>query len=298
MTKLQRPSRRAILEKGALWLGSSHAIRAAADQAPAVRFGVLTDAHHANKPELGTRYYRESLSKLAQGVAKFREARVEFLVELGDLVDAAEDVDTERAWLKQAADILRRTGVEMHCVLGNHCIQTLTKEHFLIEVDRKQSYYSFIRNGVHFIVLDACFRKDGVSYNAGNFDWKDTEIPLDEQDWLRRDLSRARRPVVVFVHQRLDTQDVYAVASAAAVRDILERSGKVIAVLQGHSHKNDHKQINAIDYCTLRAVVEGSGPRNNGYSVVSVYRNGALQLEGFEEQRSYAIGVRNKAVSS
>jgi alkaline phosphatase len=260
MTKLQRPSRRAILEKGALWLGSSHAIRAAADQAPAVRFGVLTDAHHANKPELGTRYYRESLSKLAQGVAKFREARVEFLVELGDLVDAAEDVDTERAWLKQAADILRRTGVEMHCVLGNHCIQTLTKEHVLIEVDRKQSYYSFIRNGVHFIVLDACFRKDGVSYNAGNFDWKDTEIPLDEQDWLRRDLSRARRPVVVFVHQRLDTQDVYAVASAAAVRDILERSGKVIAVLQGHSHKNDHKQINAIDYCTLRAVVEGSGP--------------------------------------
>jgi alkaline phosphatase len=155
MTKLQRPSRRAILEKGALWLGSSHAIRAAADQAPAVRFGVLTDAHHANKPELGTRYYRESLSKLAQGVAKFREARVEFLVELGDLVDAAEDVDTERAWLKQAADILRRTGVEMHCVLGNHCIQTLTKEHVLIEVDRKQSYYSFIRNGVHFIVLDA-----------------------------------------------------------------------------------------------------------------------------------------------
>jgi alkaline phosphatase len=298
MTKLQRPSRRAILEKGALWLGSSHAIRAAADQAPAVRFGVLTDAHHANKPELGTRYSRESLSKLAQGVAKVREARVEFLVELGDLVDAAEDVDTERAWLKQAADILRRTGVEMHCVLGNHCIQTLTKEHVLIEVDRKQSYYSFIRNGVHFIVLDACFRKDGVSYNAGNFDWKDTEIPLDEQDWLRRDLSRARRPVVVFVHQRLDTQDVYAVASAAAVRDILERSGKVIAVLQGHSHKNDHKQINAIDYCTLRAVVEGSGPRNNGYSVVSVYRNGALQLEGFEEQRSYAIGVRNKAVSS
>jgi alkaline phosphatase len=298
MNRTQRLSRRAILQGGAFWLGSAQAIRAAKDQPPAVRLGILTDVHHADKPEWGTRYYRESLAKLAEGVSKFRGARVEFLVELGDLVDAARDVNTERVWLKQAVQALRRAGAEMHCVLGNHCVQTLTKEDFLTEVRRKRSYYSFDRGRIHFIVLDACFRKDGISYNAGNFDWKDTDIPREQHNWLKQDLGHARGPSVVFVHQRLDTQDVHAVASAAEVREILEQSGKVIAVFQGHSHKNDHREINGIHYCTLRAVVEGGGSQNNGYAVVSVYRDGALRLEGFREQRSYDVKRRHAYSSS
>jgi alkaline phosphatase len=281
-----------------MWLGSAQAVRAAQGQSPAVELGVLTDVHHADKPAFGTRYYRESLAKLTEGVSKFREAQVEFLVELGDLVDAAKDVRTERTWLKQAVNTLRQAGVEMHCVLGNHCVQTLTKTDFLTEVGSKRSYYSFNRRGIHFVVLDACFRKDGVSYDSGNFDWKDTDIPREQQDWLRRDLERARGPSVVFVHQRLDTQDVHAVASAAAVREVLERSGKVIAVFQGHSHRNDHNEINGVHYCTLRALVEGGGARSNGYAVVSVYRNGALRIQGFREQQSYRLEARSKPASS
>jgi alkaline phosphatase len=280
-------SRRKLMAGGALWLGAGGR-RVRGQDAPAVRFGLVTDVHYGDKPQLGTRFYRESLGKLSEGVERLREGHVDFLVNLGDLVDAATDVDTERAWLKQAAATLAGVGAETHCVLGNHCVQTLRKEQFLAVVGAKRSYYSFDRHGIHFSILDGCYRKDGVSYDAGNFDWKDTEIPEEQRAWPRRDLEAASAPLVVFVHQRLDSDYVYSVASAVEIRRILEESRKVAAVFQGHSHKNNYREIDGVPYCTMRAVVQGSGAENSGYALVSVYRNGAVAVEGFRDQRSYA----------
>ena len=40
-------------------------------------------------------------------------------------------------------------------------------------------------------VLDACFRKDGKSYERKNFDWTDANIPAAELEWLIVHLSGA-----------------------------------------------------------------------------------------------------------
>jgi hypothetical protein len=287
MKQAIRFSRRAVLKGGSLLLGSGWLD--GADEKPAVRFGLVTDVHHADKPEWGTRYYRESLTKLREGVAQFRRSDIHFLLQLGDLVDAAKDVETERQWLKEAVGTLRETSVEMYSVLGNHCVQTLTKSQFLAEAGRERSHYSLDRGGVRFIVLDACHRRDGVSYDAGNFDWKDTEIPPVQRAWLKQQLDSAPARAIVCVHQRVDIPGVHTVASAPDVRQILESSGKVLAVFQGHSHQNDYREINRIHYCTMRAVIEGSGLENNGYSVVSVFEDGRVAVKGFRAQRGYAV---------
>ena len=39
----------------------------------------------------------------------------------------------------------------------------------------------FDRGGFHFVVLDACFRSDGVPYGRKNFKWTDTKIPPAER---------------------------------------------------------------------------------------------------------------------
>jgi predicted phosphodiesterase len=90
-------------------------------------------------------------------------------------------------------------------------------------------------------------------------------------------------PTIVFVHQRLDLapSSSYAVKSSPAVRAMLEASNKVLCVFQGHSHKNEYAHINGIHYCTLRAMVEGSGAENSGYSVLNIFADKTLQLEGF-----------------
>jgi alkaline phosphatase len=282
-------SRRAFLSGITLLLSGGAGPIPGASASPVVRFGLFTDVHYADKPELRTRYYRESLTKLREGVTALRKSRVDFLLCLGDLVDAAAELELERTWVAETVNVIRETGIPAHFVLGNHCVQTLTKRQFLSEVGQERSHYSFTRSGVHFVILDACYRKDGLSYDAGNFDWKDTEIPPAEREWLKKDLAGAAGPAVVFVHQRLDSDDVHAVASAPEVRQILEDSGNVSAVFQGHSHQNDYRDINGIHYCTMRAVIEGSGAANNGYAEIAIFNDGGVKVEGFRAQRSYRI---------
>jgi alkaline phosphatase len=61
----------------------------------------------------------------------------------------------------------------------------------------------------------------------------------------------------------------------------------VLAVFQGHSHKNDYKDIAGVHYCTLVAMVEGAGAASSGYSTAVVRPDGAITVAGFRKQKGY-----------
>ena len=79
----------------------------------------------------------------------------------------------------------------------------------------------------------------------------------------------------------------YGVKNAPGVRKLLENSGNVRAVFQGHSHKNDHHEIAGIPYVTLVAMVEGSGVESSGYATVEIDESGSIRVHGFRKQASY-----------
>ena len=246
-------TRRAFLRDGTLVLAAASPVAqslAAPTPASRLRFGLVTDLHYADKPAVGTRYYRETLDKLAEAQDCFRESSLAFLVELGDLIDAGDSIEAERASLQQINRAFSTISDDRHYVLGNHCVQTLRKDEVLDQVGQERSFYSFRRAGIHLIVLDACFRHDGVPYGRKNFQWTDTNIPPEEIDWLAAELAKGDEPVLVFAHQRLDVSNHYSVRNHAAVRQQLEQSGRVLAVFQGHSHHNDHREIGGNHYCT------------------------------------------------
>ena len=283
--------RRAFLYNGALVLTAASVDTSsvfAAEQKPALKVGLVTDLHYADKPPAGSRYYRETPDKLAEAAEHFNRENPKFIVELGDFVDAADSVDAELGYLKRINGDFSAICKDRHYVLGNHCVYTLTKQEFLGGVEQKESYYSFDSSGFHFVVLDSCFRSDGEPYGRKNFKWTDPNIPDAEIEWLRADLNNTTKRTVVFAHQRLDVSNDYGVNNAAEVRKMLEASGNVLAVFQGHSHKNDHNDIGGIHYCTLVAMVEGSGDNNNGYSVMSLTSDGTISIAGFRKQSDYA----------
>ncbi len=283
--------RRAFLQGGTLFLTAAAAgpcsmLLANESQQP-LRVGLVTDLHHADKPAAGTRHYRETLGKLAEAATQFEKSRVSLVVELGDLIDAADTVETELSYLKTINQEFSAISKDRHYVLGNHCVDTLTKAEFLGGVEQPQSYYSFDRGDFHFVVLDACFRSDGEPYQRKNFEWTDANIPKAEIEWLQSDLQATNRPTIVFAHQRLDVSNSHGVKNGPEVRQVFEASGKVLAVLQGHSHKNGLSDIGGIHYCTLAAMIEGTGAENNSYSVMEIAPNGTIQLTGFRQQKSY-----------
>src|SRR6056297_3216289 len=254
-----------------------------------LRIGLVTDLHYADKPPAGSRHYRQTPQKLAEATAEFQRAKLDCLIELGDLIDAAADVATEQRYLKKINQQFSAICQDRHYVLGNHCVDTLRKAEFLGTVEQEKSYYSFERGDFHFIVLDSCFRSDGVPYERKNFKWTDANIPAAELEWLRADLQASDKPVIVFAHQRLDVDNSHGVKNQADVRKLFEQNGRVQAVFQGHSHQNDLKMINGIPYCTLVAMVEGTGAENNGYSVLEIAADQTLRVQGFRQQKDHQL---------
>ncbi len=247
------------------------------------------------------RYYSESLAKMRECVDVMNRERVAFLVELGDLKDQDEtpvEANTLR-YLQETDSELRRFAGPVHYVLGNHDMDSLSKEQFLNTVGRgengpqvaaawhppepggrtrdargrgpaRAAHYSFDHSGCHFVVLDANFRTDGTPYDHGNFDYTDTFVPRPQLDWLASDLAANRDTcAIVFCHQRLDGEGTYFVNNAKEVREVLGR-GNVRAVFHGHDHHGGYSKIDGVHYHTLRAMVEGSGEESSSYAVVDV----------------------------
>ncbi len=297
-------TRRAFLRRGTLLLAGSplvwdgrRALGAKDDDAePRLRIGLVTDLHYADKPPLIHRYYRETLTKFAEAARQFRQDKTDAVIELGDLIDVGESLEIEQGYLKRIVKDFRATPGQHHYVLGNHCVWRLTKPEFLGIVGQKRSFYSFDLKGCHFIVLDACFRSDGQPYGRANFQWTDANIPPAEIEWLRSDLRRTPHKAVALVHQRLDAQPPYGVKNAAEVRKVLEESGKVLAVFQGHYHVSDYKEISGIHYVTLAAMVEGTGADNSAYAVMDLLPNDVLRVRGFRKQKSGVYRTRNESL--
>ena len=304
MTEIIRrsASRRTFLAEtalgcGALVFGSQDfAVCSAGEKEtpPILKIGLLTDLHYAEKATAGNRHYRDSLRKIRPAVDHFNKVKADFAVELGDFVDEAPTIEEELGYVSRIEAEFSRFKGDRHYVLGNHCVSRLKKEEFLASCGQrkkaKRAYYSFDRGGLHFVVLDACFRADGVSYGRKNFKWTDTEIPPAERKWLADDLRKSGKPTVVFTHQRLDVGGSYGVKSAAKVRKILEEDGEVLAVFQGHNHVNDHKVIGSVHYVTLAALIEGPFSKgNNAWSVLEAHPGGVLKVDGFHHQGDYSL---------
>jgi len=261
-----------------------------------VRFGIVTDCHYADTDPAGTRFYRESLDKLSECVARMNAEGVDFLIELGDFKDQDRPPVESRTLqhLQTVEAVFREFAGRRYHVLGNHDMDSLSKRQFLENVentgvDPMRSYYSFDVRGLHGIVLDANYKADGSDYDHGDFDWTDANIPPHELDWLRRDLTNSRGPVVVFIHQLLDGTGSVYVKNAAEVREVLRASGRVLAVFQGHHHEGAYSHLDGIHYYTLKATVEGRGPENNSYAVVEMRPDQSLIVTGYRQAVSRGL---------
>lgn len=263
----------------------------------AIRFGIVTDSHYADVDPRGSRPYRESLAKMDECAAFMNAERVDFLVELGDFKDQDDppvDAGTEEYLRRIERSFAAFRGPRYH-VLGNHDHDSLSKARFLALIEnsgipRGRSYYAFDRGGVRFIVLDANFTVAGAPYDHGNFGWDDCSVLPAELSWLAARLSDGPRKAVVFIHQQLDGFGAYFVKNAVDVRSILESSGKVLAVFQGHRHEGDFRTIAGIPYYTLVGMIEGSGPANNSYAVVTIGRDRSVSVRGLRKAASRDLG--------
>lgn len=291
--KMRRKEFIQYLSSGILLLAVGRLPQAQAAPRRTLRFGVLTDTHYADRPTAGTRHYADSLQKVDEAIEAFNRAKVDFVIELGDLkdMDAKGTPELTLRYLDSIEQRLRRFDGPLYHVMGNHDMDCITKEEFLAHTSNAgrangRAYYSFEAQGVRCIVLDANFNADMTPYSRGNFDWRVANIPTEQLDWLDGELTRYRRqPTIIFLHQMLDSfSDInkdLCVKNADKAVEIIERHEQVLAVIQGHHHPGHYSFRRGVHYLTLNGMIEQAAPTNS-YAIVEVRPSGDISVDGFK----------------
>lgn len=270
------------------------------------KFGFVTDVHYVVAPtrlipkEDSVRVYRDSLAKLRQAIDLFNGQNLDFAIELGDFKDCNDNGTREGtiAYLQTVEAEFRRFNGPRYHVAGNHDFDKITYGDFVSNITNHgdangRMYYSFVSGGVKYIVLDACYNNaEGEHYALGKFDWTKAVVPDAEVAWLKKELASGKEPVIVFTHQLLNYWDVnpvpqnFIIYNSREIVEMLEKSGRVLAVLSGHYHKGCYSRRNGIHYVVNQGMVERPLP-HNVLGIVSVDRDHNVYVQGIYDERSH-----------
>lgn len=107
-----------------------------------IKFAVFTDLHYDHIPD--------SDRRLQGFINKIKRTDIDFVIELGDFCYPIEE---NRIILKE----LEKLGLPCYYVIGNHDSDAFTREQVMCFLGMKNSYYSFVKGNIKFIVLDTCY---------------------------------------------------------------------------------------------------------------------------------------------
>jgi Icc protein len=261
-------------------------------------FALVSDIHFGPAATYGGK-----LRKLtAQAPALLRDfvrrmnhdAKPDLVVNLGDDIED-ESPEVDRARYGECLGILRTLDADVRHVAGNHDLVFLSEKDLLEAWGRPELgalHYSFQRGGVHFVVLHTRERKD-----------RDVSVGEAQLRWLEQELEAAKHPVIVLMHHSAADQDltgnrwfeghanICLVRERKALRRILEASGKVLAVFNGHLHWNHLDVVGGIPYVTVQSLIENldddaPGRAAAAYALVRVTRSRiVIEVRGAETCR-------------
>ncbi|GAB1452152.1 hypothetical protein MASR2M47_22080 [Draconibacterium sp.] len=209
-----------------------------------VKIGMCTDVH---LPTMHDSEYR-----ITTFIDAMKKEKPDFIIELGDF-------GTPEPKYAKYFDIWNSFPGDKYHVIGNHEMDGGTSREKAIEYrDMKSGYYSFEKNGFHFIVLDGNDKKDPEAKGYKQF------IGPQQVEWLQAELAKTEYPVVIFSHQGLahysSADEEYGVENYKQMQQILETHNaknpqkKVLGCFNGHTHYDYAENINGIWYITITSM--------------------------------------------
>ena len=221
-----------------------------------MKLGLFTDPHYSSQDvTCGNRFNNQSLRKIIEAYDCFTKENCDLVVCLGDLTDTEDTHEKELENLRQIAEVVRRAPMDTVCVMGNHDAFAFTPDEFYSVLDGCRPENRFT-NDINLLFLDTCYYKNGIRYAPGGGDWTDTFLP--DPNALKKLLCETDAKTYIFLHQNTDltVRADHRLYNAEEVSDIIESSGKVRTVFQGHYHLGQTSLHNGVQYITLPAMCE------------------------------------------
>lgn len=226
-----------------------------------MRFALITDVHFGPLA-----YFDGKLRKLSHEAGALTEqfvkhmneqVRPDVVINLGDVIED-ESHERDAAQYGTFARLLSELSAPVMHVAGNHDTVNLSAEDLRsFWGGTGPLYYAAHIAGVSFLVLHTHETKDVA-----------VRLPEEQFRWLEQQLAAATAPVIVLMHHPASELDlrgnrwfekaphICRIAERRRLRGLLEASGKVVAVFNGHAHWNHLDVISGIPYLTLQSLTE------------------------------------------
>lgn len=270
---------------------------------PFFSFGIITDVQYCDCEPEGSRFYRSSLSKLRFALNTLGQDSVDFLVNLGDLIER------DFGSFKPVLEIIDSSGLKTYHCTGNHdySVENRFKRRLPVPLPEKEGYYSFTHKNFRFIFLNGnelsiyastnkssirqardyiAALKNEVSINA--IDWNGGMSPA-QLSWLDKQLDEATRKnekVFIMCHFPVYPENIHNLLNYREVNSILEKYRNVIAWFNGHNHAGNYGNFNMIHFVTLKGMVETE--TNSSFALVEVWHN-KIWIKGSGRERGQIL---------
>lgn len=310
------PSRRRLLQAAALLPLAACADLAwgtDASTAPLFSFGVVSDVQYADKDTAGSRHYRDSLAKLDDCLGFWNAAPLDFVIQLGDLVDSGGLPTLDKTWAAYA-----RARAKTYSVLGNHDF-VAPRDQVISALHMPSAYYSYRRRGWRFVVLDGMnvsidggWPKDdphfleGQRINAGleqsgspiAGEWNGA-VGEEQRRWLADELAEAaarREKVIVFCHLPTlpgSCRPDLLLWDHDEVVALLDACPTLVSYMCGHDHHGGYGERNGVHYMTFPGMVERAAGDSSFIVDVHADRLVVRMMSGWERSLVFpAVALR------
>ena len=267
-----------------------------------ITFGAIADCQYSDQADRGVRKYSTAHIKLKESVDHFNQQDLDFVIQLGDLIDKNfKSFDT-------VLPIYDQLKAPRYQVLGNHDydVEDSLKKDVPAKMGMHSNYYEFEQGEWRFIVLDGnefafhTYPTGSKEYQASEKYYIDNNIALpkwngaigkEQMQWLNNKLQDAqtnKQKVIIFCHYPVYPADPHNLWNSSELVTLIEQYPCVKAYLNGHNHKGKYGEKNGVHYLTLKGMLDTS---QNSYAIVKIHQYN-IEIKGFGREENRLLPIK------
>ncbi len=273
---------------------------------PEFTFGVVTDIQYQDAEPQKSRFYRSSVKKLEECVQVFNSKDLEFVIQLGDLIEK------DFASYDTILSVFEKIKHKKYHVLGNHefSVRGRYLKSLLQRIGMDKAYYDFKINSWRFIVLNG----NDISIHGTQYDSEERKeveelfnnlakektqnmqrwngsIGKQQLEWLKNKLEKSchdKEKVIIVCHFPVLPREWHSLWNDEDVYKTIEAYDCVVAYINGHNHWGNYVFQNNIHYLTLKGMVETVD--TNAFAIFKVYPD-SINVIGYGREPSRSLTI-------
>ncbi len=272
-----------------------------------MKIAVVNDIHvgkcleHQGKVRASSHLVEEMLKRFLQEI--IYQHAPDVLINLGDLIRSENEQSDLMRYARLIADFQHLQCPIIHLV-GNHELKKIPLQEIELiwqQMGFDQKSYGCQHMG-HFSLIWLGLEADAHHHSI-------RRLPTDQLHWLKEQLNQIKQPIIIFTHCAIDDHDVNGnffyeaseksnrrtlfLENQETIRNMINDSNCVIAVLQAHLHYFHTKVIKGIPYITCPAMGDNiCGPhvRDNIPEIYTIltFENQRVTAKAYSGQYCFA----------